>query len=272
MIGVGLCSRPRGPIRTISCAASVLAVVLTVPGCTAVANVPSEPGTEASEESSAIGQHERRAIAAALVAQLPCPSMDELQDDLQVWDRMSGFDCLSNTDPSNPTDSTQDAFVRVYSHRTTVEQVLEDWAPTLTNGRSVVRGPNWFVIGPTRLTQRLQEPDGQPVIADDPGSPVPPTRSQEYRTMCVRFLGQMALSRVNGERIDTADIHSLDTLFPGARRAMLSATAPVIADVRSEPDQDRRAARLSRIGPALKKACARAERRTQDVRIDEGAA
>jgi hypothetical protein len=188
-----------------------------------------------------------QAIADQLRESLPCCDEDVLHDDLAFWDAMRGFDCL---------DGAESSFIRVYAHAPSVSQTLEDWKDTLGTERAVVRGRNWYVIGPPSVLGKLDSAPDAPAIAEDAGLAVELTAKQDYLTTCVRFVASEGTAYIERPGKRSGSAKQYEALFPGVAAELRAAINDLGLERISEiPDTERWTAALSAVGPRLKRTC-----------------
>lgn len=208
----------------------------------------TEPALDAASMQT-IADHLRRTA--------PCDRADVLHDDLAFWDSMRGFDCL---DPDAPT------FIRVYAHAVSVPQTLAEWDGTFDSDRAVVRGANWYVIGPPSTVSGVEAPTGAPRVADDVGEPVSLTPEQDYTTTCMLFVSNEGPRYVRWPDERSTSAQQYDEVFPGVTDDVHAAIEELgRGRVLAVADEERWVAALSPIGPRLKKRCAAAYRAVGDA-------
>lgn len=225
----------------------VLGIVLS--GCTGgeAASDASPAESSTQERADVITPRERVRLAAKLRTQVPCDDGDKVLDDLSFHDSMRGFDCYDRNEPT---------FIRVYERSTSVNQVLQDWQPTLTGGRGVLRGRNWFVIGPEASLASISPPKGYPAVAEAVGPPSEPSAREADQTTCVQFVAAWLLDSIVHDGHLEARSRDYDDALPGVTALIESiADQPKAAAVASIIDPDRRLAALSRFGPSIKAYC-----------------
>lgn len=205
-----------------------------------VAADPSPSGN--GSELSAVAM---QSIADRLRRSVPCQDPDALQDDLAFWDAMRGYDCLAGADST---------FIRVYAHAASVPQTLEDWQDTLGSDRDVVRGANWYVIGPPAVIDAMDVP--RDTIPGGEAIPEKLTAEQDYLTTCVRFVASEGERYVERPGARGRSAKQYETLFPGVIAELHAAIDDLGRKrVRRIPDTERWTAALSPIGPRLKAKC-----------------
>ncbi|SFG00104.1 hypothetical protein [Curtobacterium sp. YR515] len=196
-------------------------------------------------------------IADHLRLTVPCGRADTLHDDLAFWDSMRGFDCL---EPDAPT------FIRVYAHAASVPQTLAEWDGTFDSDRAVVRGANWYVIGPPTTVSAVEAPTGAPRVADDVGEPVSLTPEQDYTTTCMLFVSSEGQRYVRRSEERSTSAEQYGAIFPGVTDEVHAAIEELgRGRVLEVADEERWVAALSPIGPRLKKRCAAAYRAVGDA-------
>lgn len=231
-----------------SCVAAV-----TLSSCTAQVSGGTVTSPPTAERGPALPQSSLQGAADALRRSVSCEDSDELKADLAFWDEMRGFDCFGQPGP---------VFIRVYAHAESVPQTLEDWNGTFTAERAVVRGGNWYVIGPPAVVEAVRAPVDMPRIATNAGHPQPLTAEQDYLTTCMRFVATESQRYVEQPSKRSASAEQYEALFPGVTTAVHSAVDDLgRASVLHIRNHDRWIAALSPIGPPLARACGRAYRK-----------
>lgn len=208
---------------TLACLAAPLCVVAAaalLTGCTSrgtqsdAAETPNAPPSQASIENM-------EQTSRALNQRLPCSGATVVTSDLTFFDDARGFDCLS---PEG-----EPIFVRVFDEPDSVAQVLQDWGPTLVDGRKVVTGPNWFVLGPSAAIEPVTTESGASHSSAGVPTPAPLTASQDDANTCIRFVvsaaGQLA---TEPDRLAQMEVE-LDELYPAAAPRIRELVEPTLA-------------------------------------------
>ncbi|MCU1529263.1 MAG: hypothetical protein JWP75_3026 [Frondihabitans sp.] len=236
--------------QILSVAATVIAASVLVGCAEGAATVKkTSPPHESPRAVTILDARDRAGLLTVLSEHLRCEGKDTLHDDLTSYDSMTGIDCYSGNDGT---------FIRVYEHSTSVNQVLQDWAPTLVGSRGVLRGENWFVVGDKAVLRSVSPPVQQPTVARSVGRPTMPSTRQADETTCVQFMAAWTLKFIESPRDYEGDIGQLDRQLPGADAEIRSlANEQLVARIRSIEDVDRRQAALSTAGPDIKEFCSR---------------
>lgn len=146
-----------------------------------------------------------------LRASVRCSDDVPLRGDPYFWDHMRGVDCwTADGDP---------LFIRAYSHPESVPQVLQDWAGTFVDGRTLVHGRGWFAVGPASALRDVTGRDGSgPTTAVPTATAL--TTEREEQTTCVRFLSGTVDDAVHNEAQFEDELPKLDRIYPGSEAAV----------------------------------------------------
>jgi hypothetical protein len=175
---------------------------------------PNEPPSQASIEHM-------EQTSRALNQRLRCSSATDVTSDLTFFDDARGFDCLS---PEG-----EPIFARVFDEPDSVAQVLQDWGPTLVDGRKVVTGPNWFVLGPSAAIEPATTESGASQASTDIPTPAPLTAAQDDANTCIRFVVSAAgQSATEPEHLAQMEVE-LDELYPNAAPRIRELVEPTLA-------------------------------------------
>jgi hypothetical protein len=129
-------NRKRALLRgCLAVTATAVAAALAV-GCSGRADAPFRHGSPAT----VLDAEAREKLNTQLSSGLQCNERLPIYAESSFIDPTRGTDCVRN-------DKTA-AFVRVFAHSKTVPKFLQEWAPTIGDGRWFVRGASWVVIGP----------------------------------------------------------------------------------------------------------------------------
>ncbi|WP_431031055.1 hypothetical protein [Plantibacter sp. RU18] len=154
--------------RNRRCLSSVLAAATTLvlAGCTA---------TPASE------LHVSFERVASVADSFSCAQFDVLQDDVEFYDTMRGFNCVYDNDAT--------LLFRVYEQNTSVQQVLPGWTSTLSETNQILVGMNWFAVGSPELLDELSAhlQVSPQRFTDYEADPAPLTESEEVISACSAF-------------------------------------------------------------------------------------
>jgi hypothetical protein len=203
----------------------VVAAAALLAGCTSHDPQPRATLTPNEPPSPASIEHMEQ-TSRSLSRRLRCSDATVVTSDLTFFDDARGFDCFSA--------DGEPIFVRVFDESNSVAQVLQDWGPTLLDGRTVVTGPNWFAIGPSAAIEPVTSETGASDASTNIPTPVPLTASQDDANTCIRFIvsaaGQSATERDHFAQMEL----ELDELYPDAAARIRELVEPALAhDIRT---------------------------------------
>lgn len=229
----------RRTMTGIATAIVATAVAVGATGCTA--SEPERPAPTAASATALEKQVER------LRAHLACDGDVSWADDPYFWDSMRGVDCT--------TPDGQPVFVRVYAHDDSAAQVLQDWKGTFGAHRALIRGSDWFVIGPEETIAPVSSAESVAAPSVRVPDAEPLTGPAEARTTCVRFLSGAAQDRVRAPERFRSELPKLDALYPGTETVLDEAlTAEHLEALEQAPDTQL-AARLGDLAGPFKRFC-----------------
>lgn len=188
------------------------------------------------------------AISESLPVDLGCVKSLYVPDDIDFYDRMTGFDC----------DFGDGAFLlRIYEHPESVSQVLVDWIPVLTATNQIVVGKNWFAIGRPPALERLTNFLG--LVGVDPSRSFTPTPEPLTKLQFSTGLCGTMIADIIGRSIFHPDeylqlIDGYEEAYPGAT-LMVSLVAPHLRDKPGLTEESYRN-RILYFGALIKSYCA----------------
>lgn len=239
----------RAPRRRVAFSVAAIVVVAAFVGCV---NSPRS-NTDSVSRNASLAEQVR-----ALQIGLDCTHVTTWRGDPYFWDGMRGVDCYTELDAP--------VFIRVYAHSDSVAQVLGDWAGIFVDGRSVVYGAGWFVIGPRAVISHIAAThDGAGPTVELP-KPLPLSPTRDERTTCVRFLSGSVQDAVQNRKQFAQELPVMDRIYPGAERAVRGITTrDTIAKLEDTPVAEL-PARLGDFANELNAVCASAIHSTQKRR------
>lgn len=222
---------------------AVVALLALSSGCTATSHVKAKP-------SALLTSDQLRTQASALIQKMECAETFELFADASFFDPARGFDCI-RADRSA-------AFVRVYSHRETVQRVLNEWSPTFGRGRQYVRGRHWIVFGQADALRDVARVTGATVPSTRVPSRIATPPRDADRDVCMSTLASAAADRVVAPARFRQQRSSLDVAVPNASRVVEELVTPTIVnELKDKPDYQISSG-LSRFGDRFRELCRRA--------------
>lgn len=236
--------------RTVIAGALVGALVLggagvamgMAPGLQSLTPAPSKPARDVS-----ISTADMTSTLAGLSKRLSCTSRIDIFADRSFFDPAVGTTCFHGDGSVS--------FIRVYQHASTVARVLEEWAPTLGEGRLWSRGTHWVFMGTRSDAKRLgRSGNGSPPTASPPPSVGTP-QLEAARDTCISFLFATAFDRVVGASSYSATIRELDAQYPGARRAVENTVSSGVRQQLAHRDDDDISASLTRFAAPYREVC-----------------
>jgi hypothetical protein len=233
-------------LRSVAAAVVALAAVGTVlAGCSGQTGVAPRP----ESPSPVLDRAARAALNSKLSAGLQC------EERLEVFAESSFIDPTRGTDCVRP--DKRAIFVRVFAHSATVPKFLQEWAPTIGEGRWFVHGANWVVIGPRDALGAAAEVSGATRPSKDaPTHVVVPARDADQDT-CMSVVASAAADLVLAPERFADDRRSLNADVPGAVAVIERRVTPqVVATLKGKLDYQISSS-LSRFGDDFRTVCLR---------------
>lgn len=179
----------------------------------------------------------------SLVENFSCDQLDLLEDDVDFYDSMQGANCVY--------DNQSTLLVRAYDHDASVQQVLPDWTPTLSESNQLIVGKNWFAVGTPQLLDELSSllDTSAQRVSEYEATPTPLSKSQQAIGACSAFVAAAVRSSVlDGTSVPT----EAESVYPGISEKVVE----TVGELRtSRTNSDSFDADISELGPELKAFC-----------------
>ena len=212
---------------------------------------PSDTTHQASPTNLASLKGGTESILRELVSYVDCSEVVSIPDDMYFWDSMKGADCYA--------EDGEVTTLRVYEHKDSAANVLQDWDALISVDRPLLYGERWFVVGDPvvveDLARRVESLAGPTV---DVPKQRPISAARERMGMCVRFATSSIASIIEGTNEFTRDAPSLDKHYPGFSKFVPNLLKSTNLDELQSLSDDQPLkfeAKIAEFGPDVKKFC-----------------